>query len=69
MAQPLHEHLSGEGAGKKNELVTLTTNVQTAFKMLKKACFEAPVLDFADFNILFLLETDVIKSGLGAVLL
>ena len=68
MAQPLHEHLPREGAGKKNEWVMLTSNVQDAFKTLKKACLEAPVLAFADFNKPFLLETDTSKLWLGAVL-
>ena len=68
MAQPLHEHLSGEGAGKKNEQATLTSDVQAAFEMLKKACLEAPVLAFTDVDKPFLLETNVSKLGLGAVL-
>ena len=42
---------------------------QAAFKMLKKACFEGPVLAFADFDKPFLLKTDTGKSGLGALLL
>ena len=46
----------------------LTSDVQAAFKMLTKACLEAPVLAFADFDKPFLLETDVSKLGLGAVL-
>ena len=37
-------------------------------KLFKKACLEAPVLLFADFNKPFLLETDMSKLGLGAVL-
>ena len=47
----------------------LTHNAQAAFKMLKKACLQAPVLVFSDFNKLFLMETDASKLGLGAVLL
>ena len=35
--------------------------------MLKKACLEAPVLAFADFDKPFLLETDMNKLGLGVV--
>ena len=69
MAQPLHEYLSGEGAGKKKQWVTLTSDVQVAFEMLKKACLEAPVLAFADFDKPFLLETDASKLGVGMVLL
>ena len=66
--QSLHEHLSVEGASKKNEQVTLSEEVWYAFEMLKKACLEAPVLAFADFIKPFLLETDASKLGLGAVL-
>ena len=69
MAQPLHEHLSREGAGKKSEWVTLTSKVQVAFETLKKACLDAPVLAFANFDEPFLLETNASKLGLGAVLL
>ena len=65
VAQPLHEHLSREGAGKKSEWVTLTSDAQVAFETLKKACLEAPVLAFADFDKPFLLETDASKLWLG----
>ena len=57
VAHPLHEYLSREGIGKKNEWVRLTSDVQAAFEMLKKACLEAPVLAFADFDNSFLWET------------
>ena len=46
----------------------LTSDVQATFELLKKACLEAPVLAFADFDNPFLLETNASKSGLGAVL-
>ena len=68
IAQPLHEHLSGEGAYKKSEWVTLTLEAKNTFETLKNACLKAPVLAFADFNKPFLRQTDVSKLGLGAVL-
>ena len=68
VVQPLHKHLSGEGATKKNEQVTLIEEALDAFENLKKACLEASMLAFADFNKAFLLETDTSKFGLGAVL-
>ena len=37
--------------------------------MLKKVFYEAPMLSFADFNKVFLLETDTSKLGMWAVLL
>ena len=66
--QPLHEHLYGEGAHKKCELVTLTAEARDAFQTLKRACLMAHVLAFADCDKLCLLETNTSKLGLGAVL-
>ena len=60
--------LLGEGASKKNKWEILTSDVQAAFEMLKKACLEVPVLAFADFDKPFLLETHTSKVGLGGVL-
>ena len=59
--QPMHDHLSGEGASKKSQCVMLREDMLGAFEMLQKACLEVPVLSFADFNKLFLLETDASK--------
>ena len=39
------------------------------FEVLKQVCMTAPILAFANYTKLFLLETDVSKDGLGAVLL
>ena len=46
----------------------LTENALGAFDTVKKACLEAPLLAFTDFNKPFLLDTDASKLGLGAVL-
>ena len=39
-----------------------------AFEALKQMCMTGPILVFADYIKLFLLEIDVCKDGLGAVL-
>ena len=59
--QPLDQHLSGEGTNKKNEHVTLMQDALGASETLKKACLKTLVLAFANFNKLFLLETDMSK--------
>ena len=46
----------------------LTGEAKDVFEMLKRACLEAPVLAFANFDKPFLLERDASKVGLGAVL-
>ena len=68
IAQPLNEHLAGEGACRKAERVFLSGEALKAFEMLKQACMNSPVLAFADSSKEFLLETDASKEGLGAVL-
>ena len=37
-------------------------------RLFKRACLEAPMLAFADFDNSFLLETDASTLGLGALL-
>ena len=68
IAQPHNEHLAGEGASWKSERVSLSEGALKAFKMLKRACMNSPVLAFTDYTKEFLLETDASKEGLGAVL-
>ena len=55
IAQPLNEHLAGEGASRKSERVSLSEEAIKAFKMLKQACMQSPVLAFADYTKDFLL--------------
>ena len=68
IAQPLNEHLMGEGACRKAERVSLSEEALKAFKMLKQACMNTPVLAFANYTKEFLLETNASKQGLGAIL-
>ena len=68
IAQPLNEHLAGEGASRKSEWVSLSEDTLEAFQALKQACMSSPVLAFADYTKDFLLQTDASKEGLGAVL-
>ena len=68
IAQPLNEHLAGEGASWKLEKVSLSEGALKAFEMLKRACMNRLVLAFADYTKDFLLETDASKEGLGVVL-
>ena len=69
IAQPLSENLAGEGVSRKWEQVSLTEDALKALEALKQGCMTAPALAFAGYTKLFLLETDVSKDGLGAVLL
>ena len=68
IAQPVKEHLAGEGASRKSEQVSLSEEALGVFEALKQACMNSPVLAFADYTKDFLLETDASKEGLGAVL-
>ena len=68
IAQPLNEHLAGEGASIMWEWVLLFKDALEAFQVLQLACMNSPVLDFADYMKDFLLETDTSKEGMGEVL-
>ena len=68
ITQPLSEYLTGEGASRKLEWVSLTKEGMKAFEALKQACMTGPILVFTDYTKLFLLETDASKDGLGMVL-
>ena len=47
--------------------MSLSKEALEAFKALKQACMNSPVLAFADYTKDFLLEMDASKEGLGAV--
>ena len=68
IAQPLNEHLAGEGASRKSERVSLSKGALESFEALKQACMNSPVLAFANYTKDFLLETDASREELGAVL-
>ena len=68
IAKPLNDLLQGENSKLKSHLVGLPPDALVAFQELKMKCLMAPVLAFADFKKLFLLETDASIEGLGAVL-
>ena len=48
--------------------MSLSEEALEVFEALKQACMNSPVLAFADYTKDFLLETDTLKEGLGAVL-
>ena len=68
IAQPLNEHLTGEGACRKVERVSLSEEALKACETLNQACMNTPVLAFANYTKEFLLETDTSKQGFGAIL-
>ena len=55
IAQPLNEHLAGEGAGRKSEQLLLSENALEAFQALKWACMSSPIMAFADYTKDFLI--------------
>ena len=68
ITQLLNWLLSGEGASRKSERVSLPEDAVRAFDALKWACMSTPVLAFTDYTKEFLLETNASKEGLGTVL-
>ena len=68
ITQLLNKHLTSQAARRKSEQVSLSEDALKAFHVLKQACMTAPILAFTNYTKEFLLETDVSKEGLGAVL-
>ena len=50
IAQPLNEHLAGEGASRRSDQVSLSKEALEAFRALKQACMNSPVLAFANYT-------------------
>ena len=68
IAKPLNDLLQGEISKLKSHPIGLPLDALAAFQELKMKCLTVPVLAFADFKKPFLLETDALIEGLGAVL-
>ena len=68
IAKPLNDLLQGEISKLKSHPVGLPPKALAAFQELKMKCLMAPILAFADFKKPFLLETDALIEGLGAIL-
>ena len=68
IAQLLNDYLTGEGASRMLEQVSLSEDALKAFEALQQACVTTPILAFADYTKPFLLETKASKDGLRAVL-
>ena len=68
IAKPLNDLLQGENSKLKSHPVGLPPDALVTFQELKMKCLMEPVLAFTDFKKPFLLETDALIEGLGAVL-
>ena len=68
IADPLYEYTCGETAKKKKDRVVLSQATRYAFQQFKKAVMSTLVLAYPDPTKKYLLETDALKLGLGAVL-
>ena len=71
VAKPLNQllqNLEGSPSQKKKFKVHWGPEQQEAFEALPRLCTESPVLAYADFKAPFILHTDAIGEGLGAVL-
>ena len=68
IAKSLSDLLQGENSKLKSQLLGLPLDALAVFQELKMKCLTVPVLAFADFKKPFLLETDALIEGLGAVL-
>ena len=64
----LNDLLQGENSKLKSHPVRLPLDALTAFQEFKMKCLTVPVLVFVDFGKPFLLETNALIEGLGAVL-
>ena len=53
IVQPLNKHLTGEGANRKSEQVTLSEDALKTSEVLKQVCMTALVLAFADYQTIF----------------
>ena len=68
ITKPLNDLLQAENSKLKSHPVGLPPDALMAFQELNMKCLTAPVLVFVDFKKPFLLETDALIEGLGAVL-
>ena len=71
IAKPLNSLLKcvdNTKKGNKTRLIEWGPDQQMSFDKLKEACYNAPVLAYADYKQPFILYTDSSLDGLGAVL-